>query len=471
MKKGGDRMYGLTLIVVLALVGGIIAYFGDKIGMRVGRRRLSLFGLRPKHTSIIITVCTGIVIAGASIAILTMASQDVRTALFHMKEIKEALTTSEALYRSTKEQLSAVEVELMTQEKQAAELNFQIEEKAKQYEDLDEKLQLVVVQRDEAEQELSDAKAALEGITERYEAARKQYEEATKDLDKAKSDLNATRTQLSEAVAQLAREEKRYDNMRQINERLDARIKELQATEDQMREQMAVLSEEYETYIQRQKDVIAEATRRLQEIQQGDFTFQSGEILLSTIIDGGMSWDEARAELLAFLRQVDRLAIGRGASSDGKSSAVKVQSEEHFNQVIDILANQKEKFVVRAVSISNALVGDPVVVRLIPYPNQLIYAKDEVVSSIIVATKNPSEIEMALLELLQNLSITGLEKGMVTKPDGSVGDVSVDEFLNAMAAVRQMRGPALVSAVADTNIWTAIGPLKVRLTVEPARTE
>ena len=35
MKKGGDRMYGLTLIVVLALVGGIIAYFGDKIGMRL----------------------------------------------------------------------------------------------------------------------------------------------------------------------------------------------------------------------------------------------------------------------------------------------------------------------------------------------------------------------------------------------------------------------------------------------------
>ena len=399
-----------------------------------------------------------------------MASQDVRTALFHMKEIKEALTTSEALYRSTKEQLSAVEVELMTQEKQAAELNFQIEEKAKQYEDLDEKLQLVVVQRDEAEQELSDAKAALEGITERYEAARKQYEEATKDLDKAKSDLNATRTQLSEAVAQLAREEKRYDNMRQINERLDARIKELQATEDQMREQMAVLSEEYETYIQRQKDVIAEATRRLQEIQQGDFTFQSGEILLSTIIDGGMSGTKPGPSFWLSCRQVDRLAIGRGASSDGKSSAVKVQSEEHFNQVIDTWQIRR-KFVVRAVSISNALVGDPVVVRLIPYPNQLIYAKDEVVSSIIVATKNPSEIEMALLELLQNLSITGLEKGMVTKPDGSVGDVSVDEFLNAMAAVRQMRGPALVSAVADTNIWTAIGPLKVRLTVEPAPTE
>ncbi|NLY29803.1 MAG: DUF3084 domain-containing protein, partial [Firmicutes bacterium] len=36
-------MYGVTLIVVLGLVGGAIAYIGDRIGMKVGRSRLSLF--------------------------------------------------------------------------------------------------------------------------------------------------------------------------------------------------------------------------------------------------------------------------------------------------------------------------------------------------------------------------------------------------------------------------------------------
>lgn len=463
-------MYGLILIGVLVLVGGVIAYLGDKIGMKVGRRRLSLFGLRPKYTSVIITICTGIIIAGASIAVLTIASQDVRTALFHMKEIKEALATSEALYKTTKAQLGEVEAELIAQEKQAAELTLQIEEKTRKYEELDQQLQTVVVQRDAAQKDLSDAKAALEGITQRYEAAKVQYEKATTDLDKARSDLNATRAQLDEAVNQLAREEKRYDNMKQINERLDARIKELQETENQMRSQMALLSEEYETYIRRQEDIIAEATRRLQEIQLGDFAFQSGEILLSTIIDGGISIEESRGELLTFLRQVDRLALERGANIDGKSSAVRVQSEEHFNQVVEALASQEDKFVVRAVSISNTLVGDPVVIRLMYFPNQLIYRKGDVVSSTIITAKNPAEIEAGLLGLLQNLSITGLEKGMVTKADGSVGDVSVDEFLNAMAEVRRLSGPALVSAVADTNIWTAIGPLKVRLLVEPAPT-
>lgn len=461
-------MYGLTLIAVLVLMGGVIAYIGDKIGMKVGRRRLSLFGLRPKHTSILITILTGIIIAAASITVLTIASQDVRTALFHMKEIQEALSSSEALYQSTKAQLDEVEEQLIAQEKKAAELALQIEEKTRKYEHLDEQLQEVVKQRDEAEKQLNDARKELKGIAERYEMVKKQFEQVKADYETARADLAATRTELIKAKDRLAREEKRYENMKQINERLDSRIKELQEKEQHMREQMALLSEEYESYIEHQKNIIAQATRKLQQIQQGNFAFQSGEILLATIIDGGIPLEQMRAELLTFLKQVDRIAVERGASIDGTASGVKIQSEEHFNQVAEVLASQREKFVVRAVSINNTLVGEPVVVKLVYLPNRLIYHKGDVVSSVIITTKEPNKIEAELLNLLQKVSNLGIEKGMVTKADGSVGDVSVDEFLNAMGEVRRIQGPARVSAVADANIWTAIGPLEIRLKVEPA---
>ncbi|HBS58399.1 MAG TPA: DUF3084 domain-containing protein, partial [Firmicutes bacterium] len=43
-------MFGISLIAVLAVMGGMIAYIGDKIGTKVGKRKLSVFGLRPKHT-------------------------------------------------------------------------------------------------------------------------------------------------------------------------------------------------------------------------------------------------------------------------------------------------------------------------------------------------------------------------------------------------------------------------------------
>ena len=57
--KGAFFMSGIQLVIGLISAGGAIAYFGDRIGMKVGRKRLTLFGLRPKHTSIIITIVTG----------------------------------------------------------------------------------------------------------------------------------------------------------------------------------------------------------------------------------------------------------------------------------------------------------------------------------------------------------------------------------------------------------------------------
>jgi len=43
-----------------------VAYLGDIVGTRIGKRRISLFGLRPRHTSSVITVITGILIVAGT---------------------------------------------------------------------------------------------------------------------------------------------------------------------------------------------------------------------------------------------------------------------------------------------------------------------------------------------------------------------------------------------------------------------
>ena len=53
-------LVGLRILLIITIMGGLIAFLGDKIGTKVGKRRMSLFGLRPKHTSIIVTIVTGI---------------------------------------------------------------------------------------------------------------------------------------------------------------------------------------------------------------------------------------------------------------------------------------------------------------------------------------------------------------------------------------------------------------------------
>ena len=84
-------MYGIMLILVLVITGGVIAVLGDRVGTKVGKKRLSLFGLRPRHTSTIVTIITGIVITTLTFGILAAASENVRTALFGMEKLNRSM--------------------------------------------------------------------------------------------------------------------------------------------------------------------------------------------------------------------------------------------------------------------------------------------------------------------------------------------------------------------------------------------
>ena len=141
-------MFGATLILVMVITGGLIAFIGDRIGTRVGKRRLTLWGLRPRYTSIIITILTGILIAGSTMVVLTIISYDVRTALFGMEALQQRTRelTGEVASRTqalavARSELEAAQAELarLARDEEIARLNFrqaQLEWEAaeKQYE-------------------------------------------------------------------------------------------------------------------------------------------------------------------------------------------------------------------------------------------------------------------------------------------------------------------------------------------------
>src|SRR5579871_2438203 len=67
----------LALLSLIAL-GGFISYYGDLQGRRWGKKRVSWFGLRPKHTAILITSLTGAFVALLSVVTLLAISPAVR---------------------------------------------------------------------------------------------------------------------------------------------------------------------------------------------------------------------------------------------------------------------------------------------------------------------------------------------------------------------------------------------------------
>ena len=84
---------GLITIGVIVLLAGVIAYIGDRVGHQVGRRRMTLFGLRPRYTSTIFAVGFGMLIAVAAVAILSAISHDARQALFSINKLNQQIET------------------------------------------------------------------------------------------------------------------------------------------------------------------------------------------------------------------------------------------------------------------------------------------------------------------------------------------------------------------------------------------
>ena len=118
-------MYGITLIFVLAVVGGVIAFIGDRLGTRIGKKKLSIFGLRPRHTAVIVTIFTGICITTVTFGIMAAVSENVRTALFGMDRLNAMIAETRTALDSTSEELERAK---SAQEKASDELKKSEEE-------------------------------------------------------------------------------------------------------------------------------------------------------------------------------------------------------------------------------------------------------------------------------------------------------------------------------------------------------
>ena len=76
----------ILIFLLVALLAGGIAMLGNQLGRKIGRRKMTVFGMRPRHTSIFITTITGSLIAILTLIVAMAASQDVRTVITGSQE-------------------------------------------------------------------------------------------------------------------------------------------------------------------------------------------------------------------------------------------------------------------------------------------------------------------------------------------------------------------------------------------------
>jgi uncharacterized protein (DUF3084 family) len=97
-------MFWILVLLSVAFLGGLIAYLGDVVGRKVGRKHMRLFGLRPKTTGLVVAVGSGVLVALATVGAVGLLAQSTVNNAFRANEINQE-------YKAAKLQLASVEEE------------------------------------------------------------------------------------------------------------------------------------------------------------------------------------------------------------------------------------------------------------------------------------------------------------------------------------------------------------------------
>ncbi len=105
-------LFWVLLVLGVALIGGSIAWLGDSVGRRVGRKHLRLFGLRPKTTGLVVAISSGVLVALATVGTVSLlARSTVDNALkapemrLELEQLKGSIKNINNEYQSSKNKL------------------------------------------------------------------------------------------------------------------------------------------------------------------------------------------------------------------------------------------------------------------------------------------------------------------------------------------------------------------------------
>ena len=406
-------MYGLYLIAVLAVTGGAIAFIGDRLGTKIGKKRLSLFGLRPRHTSNVITVITGILITALTIGITSIASENVRTALFGMEELNANL-------ESTRHELDTVSGELTTAKGEYKKASDDLEKSKVEVEQLqNERLEL----KNEQEQLKEESHRLKEG---------------NQKLELSNAKLISDNEELTSSNHKLSEDNK---NLTSNNEELKSSNKELEQRAEHLRDGLVAMRE-------------------------GDIVFRAGEILSSGVIKGNRDADEVVKDIDAMAERATAM-VSQRIGNTGDNSVWIYQPE--LSEAVEAISKSKQDMVLRITAAGNLMRGEPVRTSLQLYKNNKVYDADEFIIARAYEVKESGHGEIIVRNFLTEVNRAAVAKGVLPDPiRGTVGAMDVSQLYELVEAVSAARGPIVLTAYAE-NATEAIGPLRLNIKLEQAK--
>lgn len=471
----------LGFLATVVLVGGVVALIADRLGRTLGKKRLSFWRLRPRHTAELFTVLAGLAIPLVTVLFIMAVSRDVRQWIFEGRRAIERAQTLQG-------DIQNLEAKIEDAEKVRIRLEDQVKEREKRVTDLTRSEKEAKEATAKAREESAKLVAQRSKLEADYRRSSAQLVTVGKELSKRRSELSALQgrlvrleaagkvvadqreeilrrnTELIQQITKLERDEENLtERLAQLTADLDAKQtqiseKEREISEAQARYQRVV--DEYKTDIDRLNAEAASARRDLEYAQAminafvnvsrvRPMVFSRGDELARIAVPARLTEDEAREALRDVLANARAVASQRGAKPiDGieagfaaiplESGVVTVAEQEA--EVIRTIIGRTEQAVIIATALFNAFQEEFVPLRVTPHDNPLVYRTGQIVAETrIDGTQAEDNILAQIQRFLEERVSQKVRDDKMIPMYGRAslyGEVSPDQML---AVVRQIR--------------------------------
>lgn len=446
--------YTFLFVIALICVSGFIAYFGDLLGRKMGKKRLTLFGLRPRHTAIMVTTITGMLIS--TLALVTLVSVN--------SQFRKVLTKGEQILAQNK-QLSTANMELA---KRGKGLRVQV---ARQQKELAGALKDAIL----AKKQRDSARLRVDSLRQDIAARQKELIDLRKRRDITESELAQRKDELELTMAKLETADQSL--LRAQSKLADAQQK-LGATEARLKDTQDKLAEAEKAFADWSK-VTDTAADYLLKQRLYELAFRQGDELARGIIKPAQSDFALKGDLYSLLERASKKAVEGGAKVGENGRAVGViyrqmTDKEHalfiddeskcIDMAIKQIASGKSDVLVQVVCGMNTIANAQVPVELRLYVNELVFQKDgKIAETKIDGRESEGYILLALSNFLQtDVAKIAARAGVVPvsgqDPRSALGpnrQAQADELLRVVSEVKSMNAVADVSVYATSSIYTA----------------
>jgi uncharacterized protein (DUF3084 family) len=349
---------------------------------------VTIFGLRPHSTAIFITIISGILIAIITVTILAISSNDVRTALFGMEELKEKLSylSREVELRntqlsSTKEDLKKKTTQLQEMEEKYQKLSEDIISKTGQLEELLIIREGLIEEKDKLTKEVEELNAAIQAL----------YSGIT--WIREGEVIFGSDEQIALTIIQGQRpiEEIKEELIKFLNEASNKVLARGAKKDERTNQVFIIAQEEFEEIAQKiydsDKEIIVRLLSSINVVRgepivahfktlENKLVFKIDEEIISEEIESSEVPGEVEKELLSLLRKVNILAVEKGIIPDPKTSFVGTVSAVNLYDTVKTIIESGITMKVSVISVYDTWSTGPLRVRMEAKPFSLLNLLD-----------------------------------------------------------------------------------------------